>query len=411
MHARSLIGMLIALIGPAACRPAAPRFGPPTTVARAGATVPTVAVDEGGTTYVVWVERSPDSTLNVMLAHAHRGAAFSPAVRVNDRPGDVLSSKEEPPQVVVGPSGQLVVAWIGETPLPGSDRSDVSVRVARSRDRGATFLPPVSVWPAELGHPRADFYHDIAIGPDGRVYVSWLDLHEYADWAAARDAAHQPRRPHGADASEPLFAQLMVGESSDRGTTFGPPARLDTIACICCRSAIAASPDRAVHAMWRHVFPGSVRDFVTARAGSDSAFAPPKRVHSDGWVIDGCPDIGPGITSDDRGAIHVAWFTGAGAGAGLYYAVSRDQGATFSAPMRLRSGRAPAEAKLASLGDAAWLTWEDTRTMDPTIRFGPVGDSIGTVLASGRVPAIAAGGGVIAVAWERTGSVQVVRTP
>ena len=415
MHARRRARnvILCGLLAAVACRPAAPAFGAASTVAAAHADFPTIAVDATGAAYVVWAQRAPDSTLDVMLARAERGGGFGAPVRVNDRPGDLRASKEEPPQVAVGPGGEVYVAWVGDTSRGRAARTDVGIRVARSLDHGATFSPSVAVVQGSRAHLLVEQFHDLAVGPDGALYISWLDLHAYAEWAAAKDSA----RAHGDSVAsrlgpDPEYALFWVARSADRGATFAPPALLDTTTCICCRTAIAAGPDSAAHALWRHVFAGNVRDFVTARApGGTVAFAAPSRVHDDHWVIDGCPDIGPGLAIDAHGALHVAWYTGSERGPGLYYASSNDRGAHFSAPVRLAGARAPAEVKLASFGGETWLAWEDKRLQSTMVRVARAGEPEGVAIATGALPAIAAGGGTLAVAWTKDGAVQVSRTP
>ena len=192
---------------------------------------------------------------------------FGPPVRVNTPAGGVLSTKESPPQVAVGPTGDVYVEWSGEIPGTGHKDTDGAILLARSTDGGATFSPARAVIADAKTPWRIDAYHAIAIGPDGSVNLSWLDLHEYRGYEQAVLAA----RARGDSAAEVRRRRAAV--RARLGRRAAPmPARPSSspcstrTGCICCRTAITAGPDSAVHALWRHVFPGNVRDFITARA-------------------------------------------------------------------------------------------------------------------------------------------------
>jgi hypothetical protein len=52
--------------------------------------------------------------------------------------------------------------------------------------------------------------------------------------------------------------------------------------------------------------------------------------------MNGCPDAGPGMDFDNKGRLHIAWFTGsndAPQGQGFYYASSDNKGSSFSKPI------------------------------------------------------------------------------
>jgi hypothetical protein len=60
--------------------------------------------------------------------------------------------------------------------------------------------------------------------------------------------------------------------------------------CFCCKTAIASGPDGSVYVAWRHIYPPNVRDMAVARSTDGGrTFAPPVRVSTDGWALDGAP--------------------------------------------------------------------------------------------------------------------------
>ena len=88
------------------------------------------------------------------------------------------------PQAVVGPVGEVYVAWeaIGEN---GGNLTTREIRIAKSSDHGATFGAPVTVAPVTIigsgadlqGFVRSSEFPSLAIGTgkanSGEVYLSW----------------------------------------------------------------------------------------------------------------------------------------------------------------------------------------------------------------------------------------------
>src|SRR5690606_24771879 len=170
-HARAAATAAAALPLLAGCGRAGPALGPPLTLADAGASNPTVAVDpRTGTAYVAWVGVQSGNA-DVYLARIERGEAGAP-VRVNDIPGDAAPHEQAPAQVAVAPNGDVLVLWQNNTPVEGRRFPASDLRLARSTDGGRTFEPAVTVNDDAGGLPSSHTFHDIAVAPDGTVYVS-----------------------------------------------------------------------------------------------------------------------------------------------------------------------------------------------------------------------------------------------
>ncbi len=392
---RPLPLLLIALAG---CRPTPPlALAAAETLAPADASDPTVAIDpRDGTVYVAWAAMQPDSAWNAMLAVRHGTGAFGAPVRVNRGAGEVVASGQFPPQVQVGTDGAVHVAWLA------SDSAGVQIRVSRSDDGGVTFQAPVTVGVSP------SLYFDMATGPAHAVYIAWLDLGRYA-----RD---EERRASGAETGPPMpiDADLRLARSTDDGRTFTTLDVLDTNACICCRTAVAGAAGGEALLGWRHVFPVNERDMVVARIAATGPVLPPVRVHEDRWVLDGCPDMGPDLGLGSDGSVHAAWYTAATGRQGLYYARSTDRGRSFGAPVALRAGEhvTPSQVKVALAGGVPWLVWEEGDTVETRLRLAHVtGDTTLALetepVGRGTSPAIAAGHGVLGLAWADQGAVQV----
>jgi hypothetical protein len=162
------------------------------------------------------------------------------------------------------------------------------------------------------------------------------------------------------------------------------------------------------------VFPGNVRDIAVARSDHGArTFTAPLRVHDDAWVFPGCPHAGPGLAVDDAGRVHTAWYTGADGAVGLYYAVADGLELGFGEPEPLIKGPvAVSQVKLAALKGGVLGAWDDRRSDRPRVMLGRAQGGSG--LSDRAVPvgfggsaAVAAAGGVYAVAWLDGESVRV----
>jgi hypothetical protein len=86
------------------------------------------------------------------------------------------------------------------------------------------------------------------------------------------------------------------------------------------------------------------------------------RVSEDGWAIDGCPDDGPAIGVDAKGALHVAWPTRVSdSGKGVFYTRSTDGGRSFAPRVRVdQTAGGAAHPQLAVAGDRVVVAWDET---------------------------------------------------
>jgi hypothetical protein len=96
-------------------------------------------------------------------------------------------------------SGNIYVAWSQYTGLAGNN----AVLLSRSTDHGLTFSHPVRVAEA-LGTAS---FADLAVGPDGAVYVTFIDY---------------PSSPNPS-------TDIRLAKSTDGGQTFGPPVPVASI--------------------------------------------------------------------------------------------------------------------------------------------------------------------------------------
>lgn len=405
---RSLLFCFLFALAAAGCAsrasgPTPAALGPAAALPDTAAVLPTTAVAPGGAVYAAWTRPGADGA-DVYLARldGHPDAA-APPVRVTTRPAAAVHA-QAPAQVAAGPDGRVVVVWAEQTRIDGRRFPASELWAAYSNDGGRTVSAPRRVHP-DAGFPTSRQFHAVAVGPDGTLYVAWLDgqARDAARRAAAASEAHAGHG-HGGDGLP--GTQLLVARSTDGGRTFEPATVVARNTCQCCRTALAVADDGTVYVAWRHLFDGgAVRDMAVARSDDGGrTFGMPVRVHEDGWALDGCPHAGPALAVDADGGLHVLWYTGVDGGAGVYYAHSRDRGAAFTPAAALARDVPVAQVSAARDGaGGTWIAWEHPRERRVyVLPVGPDGgvDPARAVPYAGAQPALASAGGAMALAWH-----------
>lgn len=375
-------------------------------VAAGNAHSPTVAVDDAGThAFIAWV--AGNGTYDVMLARSTNAGEFSAPVRVNSIPGDAAPHAQAPAQVAVGPDGTVYVVWQNNTVVEGREFPASDLRFARSTDGGRTFEPTIFVNDDAGGQPTSHTFHNIAVAQDGTVYVSWIDGRARAESGTANvDEGGHAGHGLAAAAGASDGPQIRVARSTDGGRSFEPSVVVADGACPCCRTALAVAGGNP-YVAWRDVADGSIRDVVVARSNDGGrTWSAPRVVHADGWRIDGCPHAGPALAATTDGRIHVAWYTGAPDHAGIHYATA-DSALSFGPPAALLAGAwvPPSLVALTAIGTDVIAAWDDRRADVPVLRVGDPLAAVAAVQVDGQAPALAAGGTRRIVAWLRNDTI------
>lgn len=274
---------------------------------------PAIRFDASGSLHVAWFEKK-GMTGEVKTVRLSRGQAAGPnPVRANPE-GLGPDAIHQSPGLAVGPEGRIWLTWSSANKTPGAMFAS-DILLARSMDGGASFSPPVQV--NDDGKPIPHTFEDVTVGPGGEVYLGWLD------------GRNKDRSGAGAQ-----FAC-----SRDGGVTVEKNLTIDGMACPCCRPMVAMAPDGTTWMAWRKTFEGNVRDIVIARsADKGTTFSSPLLVSRDGWVFDACPHRGPSIGFDGGGRLYVGWYTeGKDEQPRLLVAASDDLGRSFSPPISLHT--------------------------------------------------------------------------
>lgn len=267
---------------------------------------PAAAIGRNGNSLIAWVAREGE-TGNLYLAR-HRAEDWG-LIRVNPD-AMAVDSLHQSPGIAVGPSDEIYVSWSSSKPKPEGVLFASDLRLSRSLDGGQTFDSHLRVnEPRTISHS----FEGMAVAEDGTVFMAWID---------SRDGWEK--------------AGTYVARIGQRGTQAETIVTLDRDTCVCCRVAVATGPQEVAGILWRHVFPGNIRDMVLAlsRDGGRS-FPPPTLVHPDRWHITACPHRGGALGMDSQGRTFVAWYTeGPQVHPALLLAVSSD-GKQFTPPRRL----------------------------------------------------------------------------
>ena len=186
---------------------------------------PTVAFDENGNVYVAYGARTgPPNQITVVVAKSTDGGQnYTQFTQVATTPNIGNLPGNDKWHLATGPDPSnpaqqnVYIAWTQNvTEAAGTDQRIV---VSGSTNGGATFSAPVIINdPSIVGTRAGNLFADPAVGPNGEVYVAWLD-----------------------NSAE----QVFVDVSLDRGITFGTD-NLVTDSGTGFATSIPPQPDRGV---------------------------------------------------------------------------------------------------------------------------------------------------------------------
>ncbi|MFO8155673.1 MAG: sialidase family protein [Pseudomonadota bacterium] len=275
---------------------------------------------------------------HVYVQHSEdRGETFSSPVLVNRTPERVAADGENRPKIAIGPEGTVFVSWVErlEAPYTGD------VRFARSTDGGETFSEPLTV--NDNRDLTSHRFESIAVNERGELFIAWLDKRD-------RVAAEQEDESYNG-------AALYYTISRDGGESFEPDRKVVDHTCECCRTAMALDEQGLPVVVWRHIYGDNIRDHGLVRFEDSTTPAEPIRLSHDQWQVDACPHHGPDI-SVDGGIWHTVWFNNGPERHGLFYARSTDGGEGFSTPMAVGEYEAaPSHPAVLGIAERAWLAW------------------------------------------------------
>ncbi|MCA1734104.1 MAG: glycoside hydrolase, partial [Acidobacteria bacterium] len=303
-----------------------------------GAAQPFLASGRNGSLLLSWIEPGEEEgSAAVRVARMGADGAWSQPSTVVSR-NDLFVNWADFPSVVESVDGTLFVHWLQKS---GEGPYAYHVMIARSGDDGRTWSEPARLH-EDTSNTEHGFVSLEAHPSQPGIAAVWLDGREMSEGG-----------DHDDGQGDMTMRFAMVG--SDGAITGN--AELDDRTCECCATGMAWSGNGPIVA-YRDRSPDEVRDIAIVRQTA-AGWSAPQTAHDDGWKIPGCPVNGPQIAARD-GVVALAWFTMADGEPKVLATFSKDEGATFSPPVRLDSGAAAGRVDLVLLSDGtAVVSWLD----------------------------------------------------
>lgn len=294
----------------------------------------TATVDQNGKLWIVWVSQNH---IYLQSSDDH-GQHFSEPLRVNAEPETIASNGEYRPKIKIDTHANIYLTWTQNL----EKRHTGNIRFSRSKDGGHSFSKPITVNDNldVIGHR----FDSLAVGKNGEIFVAWLD---------ARD-----KEQAKASQQEHLGSSLYYAWSDNGGQSFYPNKVVAPHSCECCRLGTEIDEHNLPVVLWRHVYPGNIRDHAVIKFKDWHTPGEILRVSQENWKIDACPHHGPALSIAENGDYHSVWFSGASDLNGLFYSVSRDGGKTYSQPHRFGQQGAKHPNVLAS-GQQVVIVWSE----------------------------------------------------
>lgn len=252
---------------------------------------PYFSLDTSELPLLCWSEKHNDTSGIIQLARWDKNrSSFSAPIPVTVVK-KLVTHPEELPQVCAKSNGTLVLAYEQGTPTPENEWAGV-IHYIESTDGGHTWNAP------RLLHrdstPGLSHSHfSLARLANGEVGAIWLDL------------------------STPGFedGRLLKFASTHGSNGFSQEILIEQDACECCRTYLYCDAQGILHALFRDIIRGEQgqqwRDIKHSISKDNGAiWSNPERISPDNWRLNGCPDIGPAMTTLPDKTLVFNWFTG-----------------------------------------------------------------------------------------------------
>jgi hypothetical protein len=181
------------------------------------------------------------------------GTTFSPAVKVAALPKLMLGMRRGPRVAAHG--NRLAVTAIAEELISFT-----------STDGGKTWSKAVTI--NEVPSSAREGLHDLAGGPNGELFITWLDLRngKMELWGASSK-----------DGGRTWAKNELVYKSPDKSI------------CECCHPGALFDADGNLAIMWRNSLEGSRDMWMTTRAKGASTFSVARKIGEGTWKLNACP--------------------------------------------------------------------------------------------------------------------------
>lgn len=153
-----------------------------------------------------------------------------------------------------------------------------------SADGGRTWSAPATV--NDVPRSAREGLHDLAAGPDGQAFVTWLDLRNGK-------------------------TELWGADSADGGRTWGPNCQVrrspDKSICECCHPTALFDAQGNLAVMWRDSIEGSRDLWLVTRAKGAREFSTAGKQGAGTWKLNACPMDGGRVVALGNGRFASVW--------------------------------------------------------------------------------------------------------
>ena len=305
-----------------------------------------LAIGTAGVAVVVWSD-TRDGKSNIYLARSlDGGRAFGPNVRVNDVPGTAGLFGST---VALDRQNRAHVLWFD------SRDGDYDIYYAHESDRGDGFTAAVRInddkdhpveanafgddEPEDSAGPAFQTLPSLALDQSGVIYAAWQDYRRnQADIYFAKST----------DGGQTFSRNLRVNDDMGRAGQLYP--------------SLAVDARGTLYLAWHDFRKGNQDIYFSQSIDGGQTFSRNIRVNDDPGT-DG--QFNPSLAVDAEGTVYVAWHDLREGQADIYFAASRDGGATFGPNRRLNDDRGETYQFHPSLGvgnkGTVAVAWEDYR--------------------------------------------------
>lgn len=224
---------------------------------------PQLLVHPSGTLVLVWVQAGAHD-LDLFVASKSPTGAFSHPLRLNHAPVNSYTGDEARPAVAFGPDGRIAVAWTA---------ANGDIMLAPGSMDALKFDAPI-----KLNQDHKDAYRTmpvVAFTADGAANAIWID---------GREAEKGHEEP-----ADLYYARVLDGRAQERNLT----AKQQESICGCCRPFIRTTGAGTIDIAFRNTSSTGYRDIFTLSSDAKNDFSNPLPASPPLWKIMGCPMSGP----------------------------------------------------------------------------------------------------------------------
>jgi hypothetical protein len=280
------------------------------------------------------------------------GATFSEGVKIAALPKSMVGNRRGPRIAAHG--DRVTVTAIGN-----------ELVAFTSADAGKTWSRAVRI--NDVDDSAHEGLHDLAVSPDGELFVTWLDLRNGKTelWGASSK-----------DAGVTWETDQLVYKSPDKSI------------CECCHPSALFDHEGNLALMWRNSIEGARDMWLTIRPRGGANFTPARKLGEGTWRINGCPHDGGTLVALGGGKFGAVWQR-----EGKVFVIGTERQETM-----LGAGRQPVAA---SADGQTVVVWNDGSRL--VAKREPRQTQASNVATEARFPSVvslAAGKGVV-LAYER----------